>query len=332
MERRTFLKLGSAGAVVTLTGLSGLLGWEPRASAAVITRTYYITDGLIAQPGNVNVYFRGFSHSSSVLQVPAQPIIAQEGDTLQITIYNTLGTTHNFTIDGIVDSGPIPGGHSQTVSFTVNKAGSYLFYDNSNSPYNRLLGLHGSLAVMPYGISNQLYAGSPRFVKQLFWIFNDIDPVWHGQLQNGITPNTSFKPRYFTINGQSARPPKASGAGDPTVDAMSNPNTVLSGAVGDRTLLRIFNVSPATHSAHWHGNHVEWLTQNGNRHDIWRKDVIPLRGNMGGADVIYPFEAPADAWPRVTTGRYPMHLHDEPTQTAGGGFYLFGAMTEIHFI
>jgi len=292
---------------------------------------YYITDGLIALPGNVNVYFRGFSNSNSVLNVPAQPIIAQEGDTLQITIENTLGTTHNFTIDGIVDSGPIPGGHSQTVSFKVNNAGSYLFYDGSNSPYNRLLGLHGILAVMPFGISNRLFAGSAAFVKQQFWIFNDIDPLWHGQLQNGITPNTAFKPRFFTINGQCSRPPNAPGNGDPAVDAMANPDTVLEGSLGDRTLLRIFNVSLATHSAHWHGNHVEWLTQNGRRRDVWKKDVIPFKGNMGSADVIFPFEAPSDAWPPVTTGTYPMHLHDEPTQTAGGGFYLFGAMTEIHF-
>lgn len=332
MERRTFLKLGSASAIATLTGLSGFLAWEPRASAAVISKTYYINDGLIAQPGNVNVYFRGFSNSSSVLQVPAQPIIAQEGDKVEITIVNNLGTTQNFTIDGLINSGPISGGNSKTVSFKVTKAGSYLFYDSSSGAYNRLLGLHGILAVMPNGISNQLYKGSPSFVKQLFWIFNDIDPLWHNQLQNGITPTTPFKPRFFTINGQSSRPPKAAGSGDPAIDAMANPNTVLHGSVGDRTLIRIFNAGLATHSIHWHGNHVEWLTQNGKIHDIWRKDIIPLKGGMGSADIIYPFEAPADAHPPVTTGSYPMHLHDEPTQTAGGGFYLFGAMTDIHFI
>jgi hypothetical protein len=28
---------------------------------------------------------------------------------------------------------------------------------------------------------------------------------------------------------------------------------------------------------------------------------------------------------------YPMHLHNEMTQTAGGGLYMFGAMTDIFF-
>jgi hypothetical protein len=331
MERRTFLKVGSASAVAALTGWSGLLTWQSRASAAVITNTYYINDGFIEQPGGTNVYFRGFSDTASSLRVPARHILAQEDDTVEVSIENTLGTTHNFTIDGIVDSGPIPGGTKTTVSFKVKKAGTYFFHDNLNGPNNRLLGMHGLLAVMPKGIGNQLYAGSPTFVKQLFWVFNDIDPVWHSQLQNGINPSTTFKPRYFTINGLSSRPPRAPGHDDPAIDAMANPDTVLEGSVGDRTLVRIVNAGLATHSAHWHANHVEWLTQNGHVHDVWKKDVIPLKGNMGSADVIFPFEAPADALPHVTQGSYPMHLHDEPTQTAAGGYYLFGAMTEIVF-
>jgi hypothetical protein len=58
---------------------------------------------------------------------------------------------------------------------------------------------------------------------------------------------------------------------------------------------------------------------------------VSIRNNMGGADVIYPFEMPPDAYPPVTTGVYPMHLHNEMTQTAGGGLYMFGTMTDIYF-
>jgi hypothetical protein len=52
---------------------------------------------------------------------------------------------------------------------------------------------------------------------------------------------------------------------------------------------------------------------------------------MGKFDAIYPFESPPDAWPRVNTGTYPMHLHTEMSQTAGGGLYMFGALTDIYF-
>ncbi len=61
------------------------------------------------------------------------------------------------------------------------------------------------------------------------------------------------------------------------------------------------------------------------------KDIVPLNGNMGTADIIYPFSRPPDAWPPTNVGTYPMHLHDEMSQTAGGGLYMFGSLTDIFF-
>lgn len=332
MKRRNFLKLGSAGVVAGLTSAPLFLSWIPRAHAATISKTFYITGGMIPQADGTNVYFKGFSSSSSSLDVPGQSIIAQAGDTLNITINNTLGTTHSFVIDGLVNSGTISGGQSRTFSFTVNTPGSYMFYDGVNAPYNRVIGLHGGLAIMPSGSSTTLYSGSPTFKKQLFWILNDIDPVWNTRVQNGLTPNTAFKPRYFTINGLSARPPGAPEYSNPSRDSGYDPRTKLSGYIGDRTLLRVLNAGMCSHSLHWHANHLEYLTKNGQiRSNIWLKDVIGIDNNKGKFDAIYPFEPPPDAHPSVTKGMYVMHLHDEMTQTAGGGLYQFGAATGIQF-
>lgn len=328
MKRREFLKTSMAG---TLGGL-GALSWTPRSHAALITQSLYITQGFIAQPDGVNVFFKGFSPGSGTLKVPGQSLIVQEGDTLRISITNTLDTAHSFVINGLVDSGTIAGGQTRTVEFSASKVGSFLYYDKLNAPYNRLLGLHGGLAVIPAGRSDQLYAGSPTFKKQYFWIFNDIDPVWHDRLRIGATPATAFRPRYFTLNGRSQRPPGAPGYGDPNIDAGYNPETKLEGMIGDRSLIRVLNAGHCTHSMHWHANHVEWLTQNGARRaTIWLKDVVPLDNNLGAVDVIFPFKQPPDAWPPVTHGHYVMHLHDEQTQTAGGGRYQFGAATGIMF-
>ena len=331
MKRRDFLKAGSAGLASGVAGLP-FLTWVPRASAATITKTFYITAGNIAQADGTNVYFKGFSSSSTTLDVPAKSMIVQQGDTLQITVYNTLSTTHSFVIDGVFDSGAINAGQSRTFSFTVNTPGSYLFYDGQNAPYNRVIGLHGGLAVMPSGSSNTVYSGSRTFKKQLFWVLNEVDPAWNSRVQNGLTPNTTFKPRYFTINGLSARPPGAPDYGNTSRDAGYDPRTKLSGYIGDRTLIRCLNAGMCSHSLHWHANHMEYLTKNGQiRSDIWLKDVIGLDNNKGKFDAIYPFEPPPDAYPAVTMGMYVMHLHDEMTQTAGGGLYQFGAATGIHF-
>lgn len=340
MERRSFLKAGTVGAASVLTG-AGFLSWAPRSEAATISKTFYITGGTKTMPDGVSVYFQGYSSSSSGLDVPAASIICQEGDTLQITVVNKLAATHNLVIGGLkagdpplASTGDIASGATKTLTYTIptGKAGSYLFYDNKTS-YNVFLGLHGGLAVMPAGSNNQLYTGSPTFVKQLFWIFNDIDPALNIAVQRGTAVPTSFTPRYFTINGLSSRPPGATGFGDPTVDAMADTRSRLSGYVGDRTLIRMLNAGMCSHAVHTHANHMEWLTDRGTvRSSIWKKDTLYLRNNLGKIDAIFPFDAPPDAYPAVTHGHFPMHLHDEMSQTAGGGLYQFGSMTEIEFL
>ncbi|SFV65705.1 hypothetical protein MNB_SM-4-1006 [hydrothermal vent metagenome] len=313
-------------------GSFGLAAMAPRAFAATIDRTLYITEGFITQVTGDDIYFMGYSNTTAELNVPGESFIVQEGDTVNITIVNTLLTPHSFVIDGQVDSGIIEGGTTKSISFTATQAGSYMYYDKLNAPYNRLCGLHGGMAIMPRDSSTELYPGSPTFVQQNFWIFSDIDPVWNNAVGNAQTPSTPFIPRFFTINGLGGRPPGAAGHGDGTVDAMYDPRSVLHGHIGDRALIRVLNAGMCQQAVHVHANHMEWLTKNGQiRPDIWKKDIIPLDANRGQIDVIFPFETPPDAWPPVSTGVYPMHLHTEMSQTAGGGFYMFGSLTDIFF-
>jgi len=351
MKRRDFLKFGSAALAGSAMGASGLMAWIPRAHAATINKTFYITHGTITQADGVGVYFRGFSGSRSSLNVPGEQMIVQQGDTVNITIVNTLSTSHSLVIDGIsdatVNTGRIRGGRSASVSFSADNTGTFLYYDAQNAPYNRLIGLHGGIAVMPKGSSNELYPGSPTFNNpkgQYFWIFNDIDPAWNNAIRNGQTPGSNYVPRYFSLNGLTGRPPGAPDAMNPAVDSMADPRSKLDGHLGDRTLVRCLNAGRAQHAVHLHGNHMEWLSKNGqNLADVWEKDIIALDGNGGGMDFIFPFAPPPDAWPPVTNntlvqaeneGRhfaFPMHLHDEMTQTAGGGLYMFGALTDVYY-
>lgn len=346
MERRSFIKLGGASLASALVG-SGLLTWVPRSEAATINKTFYITGGTITMPDGVPVYFKGFSNSATSLNVPAASITCQEGDTLNITVVNRLAVTHNFVIGGLkagapplASTGDILSGATKTINFTIplptstkSYAGSYLFYDNKTS-YNVYLGLHGGLAIMPVGKSNQLYSGSPTFTNQLFWIFNDIDPALNSAVQRNVAVPTSFTPRYFTINGLTSRPPRAPSHGDPQIDALYDPHSRLVGVANvDRTLMRMLSAGMCSHAVHTHGNHMEWLTDRGTkRPTIWKKDTLYLRNKLGKIDAIFPFLPPPDAYPTVNSGHYPMHLHDEMSQTAGGGMYQFGAMSEIEFV
>ncbi len=385
MKRREFLKAGSAA--LATTGLAACGGGDSPAPetttpantdpttptvpakppvepdpvgsptpTSAIKKTFYITDGTIRQIDGVDVYFRGFSATDTELNVPGESLIIRENDSVEITVINTLTTTHNFTIENInkvgnknetvsVDIKPNTG---EIVAFIAGTPGTYMYYDNTNNePYNRLLGLHGALAILPLDSDNELYKASKTFKKQLFWIFNDIDPVWHNAIKANLKPNTTFEPRYFTLNGLGGRPPRAPGSMDPTQDSMADPRSKLDGNIGDRTLIRCINTGMARHSVHIHANHMEWLTTDGKaRPTVWEKDIVPLNPNGGQVDVIFPFDPPPDSVHKfdestIIAARdanprreilYPMHLHDEMTQTAGGAAYMFGAMTDVHYL
>lgn len=337
MHRRDFMKFSGAGIASTVLGGIGLVAWQPRAHAETVNKTFYITQGYATQIDGADVYFRGFSSSEAVVNVPGESFIVQEGDTVQITIHNTLSTTHNFTIDGLGVNETIRGGETRSFSFEASDWGTYMYHDSRNAPYNRLVGMHGGMAVMPRGSDNELYPGSHTFSNprgQYFWVFNDIDPIWHDDISRGRTPSTPYVPRYFTMNGLIARPPGAPGNGDASLDAMHDHRSALHGHIGDRTMVRVLNAGLCQQSVHAHGNHMEWLTDHGRvLPDVWEKDCLYLEGDMGALDCIYPFDIPPDAYPQelARTGEYPMHLHTEMSQTAAGGYYMFGALTDIYF-
>src|SRR3569832_1905928 len=125
MERRGFLKAGTAGFASLVSG-AGLLTWAPRSEAATISKTLYITAGTHTMPDGVSVYIKGFSESSAALHVPATPLVCQEGETLDITIFNRLVVTLNFVKNKHKannptqnNSGDIAGGGSKTITYSI---------------------------------------------------------------------------------------------------------------------------------------------------------------------------------------------------------------------
>jgi len=249
---------------------------------------------------------------------------------------------------------PLPAG--QTTTFTINTpgspvdAGTYLYMDAD--PVQRALGLHGALIVMPADGTRRPYtngAGRPKFVtapkfeEQFMWVMHEVDPVWGEQQRTGKPIDiATFLPRFFTINGVS---------GEQSAESQRNlfKRFVVADAdqgQGHGTLVRLANAGFATHSPHFHGNHVYILTEN---HDIpliggvpaiatdgrtlaVEKDVFALE-SLATKDVLLPFHTPYDQFPlydpaRSANYRYPMHCHAEMSQSAGGGQYPSGMYTE----
>lgn len=322
MERRDFLKAGSAGLASSVVG-SALVTWAPRSEAATISVNLKATKGTINLIDGTTTQLFSYT-SSTTAMVPGPLMVCQSGDTIQLTLQNTLATPVKFTVGRTAITLTVAAGATQSLSFSAPAPGSYLYYDDQNSGVNRIMGLHGALVVMPAGIKNQSFAGSMTFVRQSRWVLSNVDTAWanlvktNGDAYVSSIISTTFMPRYFLMNGNS-------------YSNTTEYNTALAGNYNEACLVRIMNAGGMVHSPHFHANHVNIISSNGTNFatNSRLKDVVSMFP-LDTKDVIFPFKAPPDAYPPDSTAQiFPMHCHAEMSQTAGGGLYPHGIHTKI---
>jgi FtsP/CotA-like multicopper oxidase with cupredoxin domain len=319
MTRRSFIRLSATAAAAF--GTYGLVAWAPRAEGAQFTIDLFITDGDTLMVDGKAVYVRTFSPVEGKVSLPGPLMLVAEGDELQISITNTLSTPHGFGIDGIVDSGPIDPGETKVLRLRAPAAGTYLYQDPVDVPFNRLLGLHGALVTMPADGTQRPFAGGPVFTRQWVWVAENIDSVWCERARRGGTTTLEeIVPDYFLINGRSG------------VEAMQDPSITIHGRLHEPALVRMLNAGVATHAMHFHGNHLDVLRHNSAPAPYaMRKDTIMMPAGWT-KEALLPFTPPPDIWPpieqwgRELTLSYPMHCHAEMSQTAGGGLYPNGML------
>lgn len=283
---------------------------------------------------------------------PGPVLLCTEGDPITVNVTNGLDEDHAFFIEGVADSGPIAPAGTAQVLFTAPAAGTYLYYDNLNAPVNRVLGLHGVMIVKPAS-GNTPYTNPTPVVQQLFndfgtnpffpgqswdpgrdwlWVLGNTDPQWNaiaevGGVVDPVAMEAGFLARYFHINGRSG------------YWADIDPTVALKGYVGQPAVVRAANPGMHMHSLHWHANHLYWLAEKGVvRDNLWLLDSVRM-DPLDVKDLVYPFIKPPDipeaVWPPVEEAfplTYPMHCHNEPSQTAAGGSYPHGMIADIEFI
>lgn len=195
--------------------------------------------------------------------------------------------------------------------------------------------------------------------RNAVWVFNTVDPVKNALAAgsgSGIDSAAflgGYLPQYFTINGKSGF--FASQHGHHHTDDHSDigdrfdfdlmASIAIRGRVGQPVVIRSVNAGLMWHSPHIHGNHVYELSRadylQGTRvlHDnLLMVDTWAL---PPGAvkDLLLSFIAPPDIqpgfWEKVAAGTnqeklplfYPMHDHNEISNTAAGGNYPHGLAT-----
>lgn len=252
----------------------------------------------------------------------------------------------------------------KSILVQARDCGAFLYQDALNAPIGRVMGLHGFCVVEPkenitVGNGNIPYPTSvaPQAVTSLFetlglegsvfpgngwkaksdrereWIFNSVDPRWCDRFEQGQVVSageaTDFKPRYFTLNGNSG------------YDAAHDHDCVPTGTIGQPLILRTANAGLAWHSPHIHGNHVYEFSRRSAKGELRLHDNIREidtwtmpPGEI--AELLLPFKMPPDIplSKRPPNAQekfpysFPMHCHNEISQTSGGGSYPMGLVTD----
>ncbi|PTQ11673.1 hypothetical protein CLG96_08190 [Sphingomonas oleivorans] len=267
---------------------------------------------------------------------PRPVLRVREGDEIRIEISNNDTAPHGFAIPGIpaATSELIDPGDRREVRFTAPVGGSYLFFDPTKAPLNRILGLHGALIVeprlgttpagspTPFSRASQTPAlqalfdalgTAPRFpgqkwkpgdpAREKIWVFSQTDPTLNARVASGQSVDpasimSSFLPRYFHINGLSGFDTAVhNGTASEGIEAAEA--IMPEGKQGQPTLLRTMNAGLSTHSPHIHGNHVMELSENiANGAIDVRKNILEVDvwrlSPLARKDMLLPFERPPD--------------------------------------
>lgn len=366
MDRRKFIKLGSAAATLAMAPTMA----QAHATGGVFDLTIEPVDSEMIDGQFVFslLFFDRSAEGRPILEVT-------EGDIITVNVSNLDSRPHGFSIPGIATAtiAAIPPGGKGTVRFTAPRAGSFLYIDPTLAPLNRILGLYGAFIVKPK--LGTTVAGSPTpfsrashtpAVAALFnamgshprfpgnkwdptdperdklWLFSQVDPLLAARVDAGETIPLasvvpSFVPRYFTINGLSGYDAALHHVEANTDWKKGAARIMPHGRQGQPTIIRNMNAGLCTHSPHIHGNHVYKLSDvaaNGSvtlNSSCYELDAWPMPP-MSRQDLLLPFEKPGDAviWPPKEEPfpmRYVMHCHTEMSQTASGGNYPQGLVT-----
>lgn len=188
MKRRDFLKYAGSGIAALVVG-SMMPSWISNnpvfAAQQVQELNFTITDAIkdMVTHNEINqaqCYFWLYKEANFPAEIPGPHIFTTVGDKVKVSITNALDEPHAFYIRGVVDSGPIPPGESQTIEFTPTTAGTYLYYDNLNAPVNRMMGLHGALIVMPKeAVAGHKFTPYNRPTPAVQRLFDDLGTTEH---------------------------------------------------------------------------------------------------------------------------------------------------------
>ncbi|HJW91840.1 MAG TPA: multicopper oxidase domain-containing protein [Anaerolineales bacterium] len=277
-----------------------------------VTCELWATTGLLNLPGGVSIPVWGYSDTAvGAAQVPGPVLIANQGDTVTVTLHNNLSETTALHFEGqdmIPDLSGIAAGSQDSYTFTPANPGTFLYEAGllPNAQHQVAMGLYGALIVRPAGAPNQAYADpATAFDDEALLVLSEIDPALNNSAAPAAFDMRKYKPKYWLING------KAYPDTDPFLTA-----------AGNIVLLRYVNAGQQDHTMGLLGIYQQFLSRAGAQLPYPRNLVSEILspGQSADAIVVVP-PLPSGSPPLV---RYP--LYDASLLLHNNGAAGFGGM------
>lgn len=237
--------------------------------------------GTLALPGSVTVNIWGYAPSSSdPAGLPGPTLIANSGETLEVTLHNDLlGEITSLSIPGLPgksDTVGVAPSDEKTYTYPSLQPGTYIYQagPTSNGERQVAMGLYGVLIVRPAGFPLQAYGSDSTFDDEAVIVMSEIDTLLNA------SPTTydmrNYTPRYFLFNGK------------------AYPNTDnIDTAAGNDVLLRLVNAGIQSRSLGVLGLRYSVLSMDGKPLTRPHSAVAETLGAGQTADVLVSIPAGA---------------------------------------
>ncbi|MEW6218949.1 MAG: multicopper oxidase domain-containing protein [Thermodesulfobacteriota bacterium] len=251
--------------------IDGVTGASPNPQFTFTARADYLST---AEGGSY--LFWGYALDGGRAQYPGPTLILNQGDTVTITLHNTLDEPVSLVFPGqtgVVATGGAPGplaveapvGGSVAYTFTASQPGTYIYQSGSHPELQLEMGLFGVIVVRPATSPKQAYNHpDTRFDHEYLFLLTGIDPTVHDYVAFGVQQlidNTAHRPVYWLINGRTA-PDDLSPAGAAWLPTQPY-NCLPMMHPGERLLMRVVNLGREIHPLHHHGNHARIIARDG---------------------------------------------------------------------
>ncbi len=287
------LTLTAAPAAAAIDGITGILSSDPVTGEPIRSFTLTAMKDYVTSADGASLTIWGLTDGDRA-QYPAPTLIANQGETIHITLNNELDRSTSLVFPGhdVAGAGecedssalpaPGPGDTSgrmtceapasgwATYSFPAEHPGTYLYHSGTNPALQSEMGLFGAIIVRPYGFDElkPTAYGHPKtdYDREYLFVLSEMDSRIHDAVEFGDDlAGTEYLGDYFSnywfMNGRTA-PDTMAEAGVPWLPTQPY-STLPRMTPGETVLVRVVVAGRDAHPFHHHGNHALIVARDG---------------------------------------------------------------------